>query len=203
MNNIVLVNSDKTLEKTTFRTIYQKENRADTIQFLIDPSFLDADNIENSKILLQVLLPQYDAETERDTTGKMRYMTLDEDTYYGLYKTELPITTTLTAEAGQVELWFMFFDFSDVEKIKLTKTGSCFINIRPSSNVSSEDLEDNESYDVVANLQNQIDELNENKIDKQFFYDEETNTIQFYANGEAVGSPIKLDDEISWKNWED
>ena len=36
MLNTILVNLDKTLEKTSFRSIYQKESRTDEIQFLID-----------------------------------------------------------------------------------------------------------------------------------------------------------------------
>ena len=35
----ILVNKDKTLQKTKYRNIYEKENRADTIQFLIDKDF--------------------------------------------------------------------------------------------------------------------------------------------------------------------
>ena len=39
-------------------------------------------------------------------------------------------------------------------------------------------------------------------IDKDFFeYNEEDSTIQFFSNGAPIGSPIKIDDEISWKNW--
>ena len=37
----ILVNKDKTLQKTKYRTIYEKENRADVIQFLIDKDFFE------------------------------------------------------------------------------------------------------------------------------------------------------------------
>ena len=60
----ILVNKDKTLQKTKYRTIYEKENRADTIQFLIDKDFFEY--IEDCNIMLQVLLPYPDEEHGTD-----------------------------------------------------------------------------------------------------------------------------------------
>ena len=71
----ILVNKDKTLQKTKYRNIYEKENRADTIQFLIDKDFFEY--IEDCNIMLQVLLPYPDEEHGTDVTGKMRYMEIE------------------------------------------------------------------------------------------------------------------------------
>ena len=202
MLNTILVNLDKTLEKTSFRTIYQKESRIDEIQFLIDSKLLGEDIQKNYKIILQAILPIEDKEHNSPTTNKMRYMDLEEDLYKNRYRTLLPITTTLTEAVGDVTLWLLIFDMTDTEKIKLLKTSPITINIKPSSSIGSSELEDNDFDNVLTNLQNEIEDIKKNKIDKKFDYNEEDNTILFYSNGEPIGNPIKLDDEITWSNWE-
>lgn len=47
--------------RTVSRPIYQKENRADIISFLIDKSFIE--NIDEYNIILQVILPNGQDET--------------------------------------------------------------------------------------------------------------------------------------------
>ena len=201
MLNTILVNLDKTLEKTSFRSIYQKESRTDEIQFLIDPDLL-GEEIQNYKIILQAILPIKDEEHNSSTTNKMRYMDLEKDLYKNKYRTLLPITTTLTEATGDVILWLLIFDMTDTEKIKLLKTSPVIINIKPSSPTGSSELEDNDFDNVLTNLQNEIEDIKKNKIDKKFDYNEEDNTILFYSNGEPIGNAIKLDDEITWSNWE-
>lgn len=202
MLNTILVNLDKTLEKTSFRTIYQKESRIDEIQFLIDSKLLGENIQKNYKIILQAILPIEDKEHNSPTTNKMRYMDLEEDLYKNRYRTLLPITTTLTEAIGDVTLWLLIFDMTDTEKIKLLKTSPITINIKPSSSTGSSELEDNDFDNILTNLQNEVEDIKKNKIDKKFDYNEKDNTILFYSNGEPIGNPIKLDDEITWSNWE-
>lgn len=201
MTNTILVNFDKTLEKTFFRNIYQKESRIDEIQFLIDSSLL-GEEIQNYKIILQAILPIEDKEHNSSTTNKMRYMDLEEDLYKNRYRTLLPITTALTEAVGEVTFWLLIFDMTDTEKIKLLKTSPITIDIKPSSSTGSSELEDNDFDNVLTNLQNEVEDIKKNKIDKKFDYNEEDNTILFYSNGEPIGNAIKLDDEITWSNWE-
>ena len=195
----ILIKKDKTLHKTKYRVIYEKENRADTIQFLIDKDFFEY--IENCNIMLQVLLPYPDEEHGTDVTGKMRYMEIEPELYKGYYRMTLPITTVLTKEPGEVIMWFMFFNTTDPNNIILIKTDSTKIEITPTKNSSSTEISDDESYDVLTKMQQDINQLQTNKMDKYFEYNEEDSTIQFFSNGTPCGSPIKIDDEISWKNW--
>ena len=195
----ILIKKDKTLHKTKYRVIYEKENRADTIQFLIDKDFFEY--IENCNIMLQVLLPYPDEEHGTDVTGKMRYMEIEPELYKGYYRMTLPITTVLTKEPGEVVMWFMFFNTTDPNNIILIKTDSTKIEITPTKNSSSTEISDDESYDVLTKMQQDINQLQINKMDKYFEYNEEDSTIQFFSNGAPCGSPIKIDDEISWKNW--
>ena len=195
----ILIKKDKTLKKTKYRVIYEKENRADTIQFLIDKDFFEY--IEDCNIMLQVLLPYPDEEHGTDTTGKMRYMEIEPELYKDYYRMTLPITTVLTKEPGEVVMWFMFFNTIDPNNIILIKTDSTKIEITPAKNSSSTEISDDESYDVLTKMQQDINQLQMNKMDKYFEYNEEDSTIQFFSNGAPCGSPIKIDDEISWKNW--
>ena len=195
----VLVNKDKTLQKTKGRIIYEKENRADTIQFLIDKDFFEY--IEDCNIMLQVLLPYPDEEHGTDVTGKMRYMEIEPELYKDRYRMTLPITTVLTQKPGEIIMWFMFFNTTDPNNIILIKTDSAKIEIIPTKNSSSTEISDDESYDVLTKMQQDIDQLQINKMDKYFEYNEEDSTIQFFSNGAPIGSPIKIDDEISWQNW--
>ena len=195
----ILIKKDKTLHKTKYRVIYEKENRADTIQFLIDKDFFEY--IEDCNIMLQVLLPYPDEEHGTDVTGKMRYMEIEPELYKGYYRMTLPITTVLTKEPGEVVMWFMFFNTTDPNNIILIKTDSTKIEITPTKNSSSTEISDDESYDVLTKMQQDINQLQTNKMDKYFEYNEEDSTIQFFSNGAPCGSPIKIDDEISWKNW--
>ena len=195
----ILIKKDKTLHKTKYRVIYEKENRADTIQFLIDKDFFEY--IEDCNIMLQVLLPYPDEEHGTDVTGKMRYMEIEPELYKDYYRMTLPITTVLTKEPGEVVMWFMFFNTTDPNNIILIKTDSTKIEITPAKNSSSTEIDDDESYDVLTKMQQDINQLQTNKMDKYFEYNEEDSTIQFFSNGAPCGSPIKIDDEISWKNW--
>ena len=195
----ILIKKDKTLHKTKYRVIYEKENRADTIQFLIDKDFFEY--IEDCNIMLQVLLPYPDEEHGTDVTGKMRYMEIEPELYKDCYRMTLPITTVLTKEPGEVVMWFMFFNTTDPNNIILIKTDSTKIEITPAKNSSSTEISDDESYDVLTKMQQDINQLQTNKMDKYFEYNEEDSTIQFFSNGAPCGSPIKMDDEISWKNW--
>ena len=195
----ILVNKDKTLQKTKYRNIYEKENRADTIQFLIDKDFFEY--IEDCNIMLQVLLPYPDEEHGTDVTGKMRYMEIEPELYKDRYRMTLPITTVLTKEPGEVIMWFIFSNTTDPNNVIYIKTSSTKIEITPTKNSSSTEISDDESYDVLTKMQQDINQLQMNKMDKYFEYNEEDSTIQFFSNGAPCGSPIKIDDEISWKNW--
>lgn len=195
----ILINKDKSLQITKSRPIYQKENRADIIQFLIDKDFFE--HIDDCNIMLQVLLPIPDLEHGTNKTGKMRYMEIEPELYKDKYRMILPVTTVLTENPGEINMWLMFFNTTDPTNIILIKTDSTKINIIPTDNSSSVEISDDETYDVLTKMQQDIDQLQENKMDKYFEYNEEDSTIQFFSNGSPMGSPIKIDDEISWKNW--
>lgn len=195
----ILLNKDKSLRVTKSRTIYQKENKADRIKFLIDKDFYE--NIENCIIMLQATLPNIDTKNI-NTIGKMRLMTLEPELYKEqYYMLLLPITTVLTENCGDISMWLLFTNMTDEENVAIIKTDSTQITIQPSKIESSVEIEEDKTYDVLTQIQQEITKIQEDKMDKSFKYDEENSTIQFFSKGIPIGNPIKLDDEISWKNW--
>lgn len=197
--NTILINKDKSLEKTIFRPIYEEEHGVDSIQFLVSQEFYE--NITNCSIMLQVLLPIPDEEHGTEQTGKLRHMEIEPELYEGRYRMVLPISNVLTQKAGLVEFWFLFYDGTEEDNVKLIKTNTCKIHIKPTKISSSIEMPEDESYDVLAVMQNDIRELKANKMDNYFEYNEENATIQFYNNGEPISEPIQLDQEIAWTNW--
>lgn len=202
MTNTILIKDDKSLVKTVSRPIHEGENRVDEIQFLFGDN-LFPNFTKDIVVMLQAILPYPDEEAGTDTTGKMRYMEIDEELYKEKYRMELPITSVLTKAAGDVIFWFMFFDVSDPEHIVLLKTDSTTIRIDASLKDSSSAFDDDKTYDVLATLQRDVEELKKSRMDKVFEYNEDDQTIQFYSNGNKCGEPVRLDTEVSWKNWEE
>lgn len=202
MQNTIIITDDKDLVMTKSRPIYEGENRVDEIQFLFGENLFPNFN-DNCVIMLQAILPYEDEETHSPTTGKMRYMIVDEELYKNRYRMTLPITSVLTKKAGDVILWFMMFDITDPEHVILLKTSEVILNILESLKGSSAVIDDDKTFDVLAKLEHDVEDLKENRMDKHFDYDEENQTIQFYANGVKLGDPIKLDTEVGWKDWEE
>lgn len=198
--NTILIKEDKTLVGTQLRTIFEGENRADEIQFLFDQNFFDGID-DNYKALLQVILPYPDETAGTPTTGKMRYMEFDEELYKERYRTTLPINSILTKKAGNVVFWFMLWNLADPDHIRMIKTEPYTLVVNPNLQGTSSIIDEDESYDILTSIQEDINELKHVKIDKDFDYDEENQTIQFYVNGVPYGKPVQLDTEVSWRDW--
>ena len=200
MTNTILLRKDKTLTKSTFRKIYQNEHYADKIQFLLDKDFMD-DNIRSYTIILFVTLPKIDENTGESTTNKARYLTIDEELYKDKYRIELPITITLTETIGDVVMWMQFSKEDKDGNFKVHKTDTVSISITSSGQSTDSYLDGSEGYDVLTQIQEEIANLKENKMDKYYEYDSETGEIQFYANGEENGEVIDVEDEVQLVNW--
>lgn len=200
MTNTILLRKDKSLSKSTFRKIYQNEHYADKIQFLIDSDFMD-DDIRAYTIILFVTLPKPDETTGEATTNRARYITIDEELYKDKYRIELPVTITLTETVGDVVMWMQFAKQEEDGYVRLHKTQTVSFSVVSSGKESNTELEDTESYDVLTKLQNDIEDLKENKIDKYYEYDASTGELQLYANGEEAGEEVLIDQEVDLVNW--
>lgn len=200
MTNTILLRKDKLLTKSTFRNIYQNEHYADKIQFLIDSDFMD-DDIRSYTIILFVTLPKPDEVTDESTTNRARYLTIDEELYKDKYRIELPITITLTESVGDVVMWMQFSKETDDGSFHIHKSDTVSIPITVSGKGTDSYLDGSEGYDVLAQIQEEIANLKENKMDKYYEYDSETGELQLYANGEEAGEEVLIDQEVDLVNW--
>lgn len=200
MTNTILLRKDKSLTKTTFRDFYQNEHYADKIQFLLDADFMD-DDITSYTIILFVTLPKYDELTEEPVTHKGKYLTLDTELYKEKYRIELPVTITLTENIGDVIMWLQFTKEEDDGTFKIYKTNTTSITIVQTGQDSNSYLNGSEGYDVLTQIQEDLAELKENKLDKYYNYDTSTGGLQLYADGEEAGDEILIDQEVNMVNW--
>lgn len=200
MTNTIILRKDKTLTKTTFRDFYQNEHYADKIQFLLDADFMD-DDITSYTIILFVTLPKYDELTEEPVTHKGKYLTLDTELYKEKYRIELPVTITLTENIGDVIMWLQFTKEEDDGTFKIYKTNTTSITIVQTGQDSNSYLNGSEGYDVLTQIQEDLAELKENKLDKYYNYDTSTGGLQLYADGEEAGDEILIDQEVNMVNW--
>lgn len=200
MTNTIILRKDKTLTKTTFRDFYQSEHYSDKIQFLLDADFMD-DDVTTYTITLFVTLPKPDETTGELVTNRAKYLTIDEELYKEKYRIELPVTITLTENVGDVLFWLQFTKQEEDGSVKLHKTETTSISIVSGGQGANTELEDSESYDVLTQLQEEIANLKENKIDKYYDYDASTGELQLYANGEEAGEEVMIDQEVNLVNW--
>ena len=180
MINTILLKKDKSLTKSIFRTFYQNEHYADKIQFLIDSDLMD-DDIKAYTIILFVTLPKPDDVTGDSVTNKGKYLVIDEEMYKNKYRIELPVTITLTESIGIVSMWIQFSKEDEDGNFIVHKTDSVSIHIEPSGNSTDSYLDGSEGYDVLTQIQEEIANLKENKMDKFYEYDASTGELQLYA----------------------
>ena len=201
MTNTIILRKDKSLTKTTFRDFYQNEHYADKIQFLLDADFMDDDDIKSYTIILFVTLPKYDELTKEPVTHKGKYLTIDEELYKDKYRIELPVTITLTENVGDVVMWLQFTKEEEDGTFKIYKTDITSIKIVQSGHDSDSYLNGSEGYDVLTQIQEDLANLKENKLDKYYNFDASTGELQLYANGEEAGEEVLIDQEVSLVNW--
>ncbi len=97
---VILINDDNTMTVTQKRRIVQRSKLVDDLWFLVAPEY-NGYNLANFTVLLEYLSPvSHKYRTE--------ILSLSEDTYNGYLKYTLPFDTTLTAEAGKVDIMISF-----------------------------------------------------------------------------------------------
>jgi hypothetical protein len=148
---------------------------------------------------MQLILPKLDENNKETLVGKLRYLTIDDELYKAHYRMTIPITSALTEYAGEVKVWLTFFN---TESNRLIKTNITSFYVYPSETSPTTIDDDNGSYDVVTQLQSQIDDLYKNKADA-LVYELEDNTLQLSSEGELIDQAIQLSGGVSWDWIED
>lgn len=191
---VIMVNDDNSMTATQKKRIVQRSKLIDDLWFLVKPEY-NGYNMADFTVLLEYLAPV----SKRYRTD---ILTLNADTYNGYLKYTLPINTSITAEAGEVELMLTFLlveldengnGVQRARKITGTKISitpiSAWSDIIPDCALSALDQR-------IIKMDAQIKALNEtsavmadSKADS-ITYDEETNALQLKAGDKLIGDKV-------------
>ena len=193
---VILINDDNSMTTTQKRRIMQRSKMVDDLWFLASPIY---NNVEMARfsVLLEYLLPvsrRYCSET----------LVLSSDTYNGFLKYTLPFDTSLTAEAGDIELQLTFAKAdlgADGNPIQLVrKVSSAIVTITP-INAWSDIIPDSalsaiDQRLIKADAQiKALDEiagiLNDSKADN-LRYNNTSGELQLVAGNKAIGNKVTI-----------
>lgn len=189
MYTIVMQNT-KELVKTVETNLYQRENLVDKIQFLIPEQYEDI-KLADFTATLKYADPNLVAHAE--------ILQLDEELYKGYLRYVLPIDTSLTEYAGDIEIRITFSK-TDLEAKKqyVLHTGTTVVSIQtvkdyytfvPDESLEFVDQKIGELDAKISALEAIATTYDQKKADN-ITYDE--NKIQLTANGEKIGNAITI-----------
>lgn len=186
----IIMNKQKELIVTEKTYLYQRENLADKIQFLIPPEYNDLSLTDFTAVLKYV---------DPGNVAHAETLTKDDELYKGKIRYTLPIDTSLTRFAGDISIRITFSKVDmDTKKQYVLHTSEITITISPLSDyysfVPDESLEFVDQ--LVGTLEAKIDatekiaETYDKKKADNITYDD--NKIQLTSNGEKIGNSITI-----------
>lgn len=193
---VILVNDDNTITTTQKRRIMQRSKLVDDLWFLVNPTYNGFD-MRSFTVLLEYVLPiskRYRSEI----------LTLSNEVYNGHLKYLLPFDTTLTQEAGDIELSLTFLCVELDEDGKATqrvrKVSGTTISITPitawSDIIPDDALTALDQRIIMTDAQiRALNELSNALADSKadnLKYDEKNNELQLTAGGREIGDKVVL-----------
>lgn len=197
----ILLDDEKCLKITKHSTIYKFETGIDNIKILLPQKYKD---ILLSELTCVVLV-------KKSNKGLFKYMKYKQELYKDRLCVELPITSTLTKEVGDISLWIMLIKRNE-ENPTLAKnvlqTNSVIFSITDNGSESSsseekfdevwEHVNSDEIYDKINNLSDKVKNISDTKADK-LTLDDNNNLV--LKSGDSVLATIKLTDDVVWEEW--
>lgn len=191
---IILVNDDNSMTVTRKKRIVQRSKLIDDLWFLVNQNYGDY-NMADFTVMLEYLSPV-------SKKYRTEFLVKNEDTYNGYLKYTLPVNTTLTAEAGEVELLLTFLlveldesgkSTQRVRKITGTKIDvvpiSAWSDIIPDCALSTLDQRIIKMDAQIKALNETAAVINDSKAD-DITYDENTNALQLKSGDQLIGSKV-------------
>ena len=186
----IIMNKQKELIVTEKTYLYQRENLADKIQFLIPPEYNDLSLTDFTAVLKYV---------DQGNVAHAETLTKDDELYKGKIRYTLPIDTSLTRFAGDISIRITFSKVDmDTKKQYVLHTSEITITISPLSDYYS--FVPDESLEFVDQLvgtleakigaTEKIAETYDKKKADNITYDD--NKIQLTSNGEKIGNSITI-----------
>ena len=162
----------KSMTTTSFSAIYQGENLADTLVFLLPQTVGDV-VVANCKVFVSYVRP--------DGVSDIDELVKDPSDYKDYHQYHFPIGSQFTASVGKVKMSMQLRNTPDI----VLKTAMTTIEV-----LSPGDVGDMSSQvSAIYKLSKRIDDLEANKADN-IFYDEEEDFIQLSAEGVPIGDKV-------------
>ena len=194
---VIMVNDDNSMTATQKKRIVQRSKLIDDLWFLVKPEY-NGYNMADFTVVLEYLSPvshKYCTE----------FLTRSEEDYNGYLKYNLPVNTTLTAEAGNVEilLTFLLVELDENGKgvqrtRKITGTNinivpiSAWSDIIPDCALSTLDQRIIKMDAQIKALDEVANTMADKKADS-LRYDEENRELQLLSGDKPIGNKVVLE----------
>lgn len=199
----ILVNEDHSLIATNRERIMQRSTNVNSLGFLVRAQLNDLD-VANSTVLFEYVTPvshKYDS----------KILTASDENLQGGYLTySLPFDSSLTSEAGELEvqLTFLYIDLDEndepveqskkttVHKIKITPIAA-WSDYIPDGNLTAIDQRILKTDAQIKAMEELLDASHlevSNKAD-DITYNSTDNTLQLKSGEKLIGNKVKLNDE--------
>lgn len=194
---VIKMESDKTLTTTIRSKIYQGENIADILTFLLPKTYENID-FADCTVYLRYILPNGVGQSEELSMYPLPY----NDEYY---QYRLPIESRFTNMRGQIELWLTAIDTAF---ITVLRTSPALVMILPAKDIT--DYLSDEDRNQLDKMLIQIEQLEKGKADS-LIYDDDTRELQLTAEGAPIGDIVIVpsddysggSDDGEWGDMED
>lgn len=193
MNTILY--RDKVLIRTLSSPIYQNENRADSIKFLVCVDDLAEFNTEALNCMLCITLPN-------GQEGKVAFLDFEDTLCHERYlMAHIPVTKTFTKLPGKLSI-NLIFSYEDSNKLfHYLPTNNISLTVLESSS-SDSFIDPDETTNPFTEMAQKLDTLEKSKISS---IDIDGHTVHFYADSEKtklIGT-VTLPEEVVWTTMED
>lgn len=198
----ILMDENKHLLITKRDMIYKYETGVNTINILI-PEFYQKIPMSD---FLPIILVKLGTDSEK---GLYKYMDYSDELYKDrFYQLQIPITTTLTKQDWNIEMWLLFIkkneeDFNLADKVLETSSVNFEVVDNGSQASSSE-----ESFDEIwvhgdeTHLEKEIKELQTELKGKADNISVDENNILTLKSGDEILVSVQLNNDVIWERWD-
>lgn len=202
MAYIILVNDDNTMYGSHKERIMQRSKLVDDLVFVVPQIYRNKHDMANATVMMEYLLPS-------SKRYKTECLVLSDERYKDCFlQYKLPLDTTITSEAGSVELQLTFAyvemdkngkGIQRVRKISPTTIEitpiSAWADIIPDEVLSPLDQRILKQDAQIRALADLAYLLNDNQVDN-LVYDSKEDTLQLSAKGVGVGDKVSVKEMI-------
>lgn len=194
----ILINADNSMITSVRERIMQRSKLVDSLHFLVDQRYKEL-NMNDFTVIMEYVLPV-------SKKYRTEVLTLSSELYKGKLEYKLPFDTSLTSEAGDIELSLTFTkvelspEGKNIQYVR--KTDTCRITIIPVSAWS--DIIPDEALNAIdmafLKLEGKMKQLEDtaniyhNTKADNIKLDNDSKELYLTANGTHIGNKIAIND---------